>query len=290
MRSEKERMCEHILEDNASIRCRPLPHEKDCLAGRMNQSVQRWNEWSERSLRSDVEYYTHRNIKFALEYVCRRGLGGSQLIIRENILRDPIECGIEETSAVHCIGEIGRNLPNHGSKTLGVISRWNKQLVLVDNIHFMNEVEQVISTRWTMRPRLSQGAIETCPHIMGESLLNSAVKRVCIFRKRKLNCRFLPISETFLGNREEPLPFGTTNDFPKGVVESGAKIVNDVPDDQRHSVYEGFVLFGKSGTVAGFCICFNDVTERSRFAEQFIKLLDMFRGPINLKKCAVCHG
>ena len=80
------------------------------------------------------------------------------------------------------------------------------------------------------------------------------------------------------------------HNFPISVVEGGTEIVNDISADQSRRIYDGLVLFGEKGALSGFCIGFENESERSLYAEKFVKLSDVFRGPINLEKCAVCHG
>ena len=76
----------------------------------------------------------------------------------------------------------------------------------------------------------------------------------------------------------------------QGVVECATEVVDDVSADHGRLIYNGFVLFNRCGTLSGLCVCPNDVGERRCFAEKFVKLLEVFRGPINLEQCAICHG
>ena len=130
-------------------------------------------EWS---TRSDMDNYTDGNINFALEYVWRGRLRNPQLIRGQGVSCDPFEADIGKTRLVHCIGKIGHDLPDHRGDPLCVIPRWNKKLMLVDDVHLMNEVEQIIPTRWTMRFQLSESPTELYPDMLGASFFNSAVK------------------------------------------------------------------------------------------------------------------
>ena len=58
--------------------------------------------------------------------------------------------------------------------------------------------------------------------------------------------------------------------------------MNDFAAQESRLGYDGFVLFGERGALSGLCVCFDDVGEGRAFAEEFVKLDDAFRGPINL--------
>lgn len=78
--------------------------------------------------------------------------------------------------------------------------------------------------------------------------------------------------------------------FPVRVVEGGPEIVYDISTDKRGLFYDGFVLLGKRGALTGFQICFEDIRERSLFAEQVIQFSNMFRGPINFEIGRISHS
>lgn len=267
----------YVPSNPASVRGGGLPHNYDCLASRIDQCVECWNDWSRRSQRTDAENYIHGDIKFALEYVERRWLNPTELL--NSAGRLPPEYTLAEPAVVNIEGKFGDKLSDHAARKVYIVCRWDKQFVFVENIHFIDEGEKLVPSRFTMRVKLSESAVETCPGAMGQNLLDSTIKPVCFFGERELHQFALEIVGTVGGN-----------DIPIGVVESGAEIVNNVSGYQSRIVYDGFVLFGKNGAFTGFGIGFDDQSERSRFSEKFVKLSDVLRGPINLEKCAICHG
>lgn len=54
-------------------RIRGLPDNRDCLASRIDKLIERWNDWSNFSQRTDAENYIRGDLKFSLEYIERRG-------------------------------------------------------------------------------------------------------------------------------------------------------------------------------------------------------------------------
>jgi hypothetical protein len=114
---------------------------------------------------------------------------------------------------------------------------------------------------------------------MGVSLLNLTVKPICFFGEGELNSPELGVAGAV-----------RRDNFPIGVVNGRTETVDGIPTDQTRLIYDGFVLFGKDGALSGFCIRLEDEDERSRFTKKFVKLLDVLVGPVNLEKCAVCHG
>jgi hypothetical protein len=66
------------------------------------------------------------------------------------------------------------------------------------------------------------------------------------------------------------------------VIESRAQIMNHVSANDRRLIYDGFVVFGEGGSLAGLGVCLDNVGEGAIFAEQFVQIYDVFRGPINL--------
>ena len=260
---------------------------------RIDKCVQQGNDWLERQARSEFQNYINGNENFALEFICRGRDERSELISGKIVSHIPFETPIGHRKVVQSVWKIGDKLSDHCGQTSCVISYGYKEPMFVENIQFVDEIKHLVPTTFAIGLKSSQRIAEFCPNMLGHSLLNFIVKPCCFFAERELDFPSFPIKGL---NSSRPLPNASGNslfvvdNLPKGMIEGASEIVNDVSNDQGHCVRDGFILFGVSGSFAGIYIRFNDVAERSRFAEEFVKLIDVFRGPINLERCAVCHG
>lgn len=151
--------------------------------------------------------------------------------------------------------------------------------MLVDNINFINEGEKLIPSRFTMWSQFEKRTVKSCSGSLGQSLLYGNCKPICFFGERELERSSLTVVDA-----------KRRNNFPIGVIEGGPNIMSNIPDYQTGAVYDGFILVGENASFSGAGICLNDESERSRFIEKFVKLNDVFRGPIQLEKCAICHA
>ena len=106
---------------------------------------------------------------------------------------------------------------------------------------------------------------------MGHSLLKGTLEVFSIFGEGKLNIPLVRCADI------------RRNYLPVRMIESATEIVDGIADDNGCIGYNGFVLFGERGAVAGLCVAFKNVGERSMFAEQSVKIADVFRGPINFQ-------
>jgi hypothetical protein len=174
---------------------------------------------------------------------------------------------------------VGNVLTKNTLIELGIVHRWNQELMFVDNVQLVDMIKHSISSTFAVGPQFPKSAIESCPGVMGKYLLDSTVKPVCLSGKCKLELPEL-IFRAAAGR----------DYFPIGVIQGGPEIVYDIAADECSRIYDRFVLFGSKGTLAGCCVCFDDPSERSRFAEKFVKFTDVFGGPINLEQCAVSQS
>jgi hypothetical protein len=134
----------------------------------------------------------------------------------------------------------------------------------------MDEVEKCVPSRFSVGFEADYGVEKSLAYPVGESVLHGFVKPVRAFTKGKLD------GPLFLRGLGE---WGC--DFPIGVIQRHSKGVDCIASDNGRTVYDGFVLFGERGALAGLCVCFEDVRKGAMFAEQFVKLSDAFRSPIN---------
>ena len=264
--------------DGCSGKC--LSNENDCLASRIDEFVERSNHWSRRSQLSDIENYSDGEINFAFEYVEGGGHEFANLVRRDRVV-SPLKDGLAKCRFLRNRNrQIGNLFMKHFSGDLCVVYRWNKKLMLVEDIGIVDEEEKVVPTTFSMGLQFSDSTVKACPEMMGESITKNFIKPFCFSGKRKLNAI------------ESAIPYGKQrrNDLPISMVESRSEIMDNIATDQCYFVYNGFVLFDARDALTVFGICLNNEDERSRFSQKSIKFLDVFCGPINLEKCAVCHG
>jgi hypothetical protein len=264
---------------HGSVRTPCLPNERYCLASRIDHLIEGWNNWSHISQRSDAENYFNGDIKFALEYIERGRFNLSELRGFGSGVEKPIKSAIAERCSLFDLkGKIGGDSLDLIAGKQYVVIRWNQKPVLINDVHFMGKREKLVPSRFTMWAEPHQSAPKSCSCPIGESVLHSSLKSVCFFSEGELN------RSQFSASAEG------RNDLPIGMIEGGPNIMSDIPGYQTGAVYDGFVLFGENSAFSGAGICFEDNGERSRFIEKFVKLRDVFRGPVNFEKCAVCHG
>ena len=264
-----------ITRDNLLGHARP--HERDGLAGVIHQFVERGNHWSILSRRPDVENYANGHIQFAFEYSEDGANGITELTSRHLFLDEPDYLCAAKNGALSFnherIRKIRHPFLNFAGRKFFVVCGWNEQLMLVNNIQFMNEVEWVVPSIFGMiGSKFDNSIVEVCPGTMGESLSRGFIKPICFLPKGKLGVFSFLVARAIGGD-----------DLPVGMIDGGAQIVNDIAANQSGFIYDGFIEFGKEGALSCLCIGFDNVEERSLFAEKFVKFSDVFRCPINLR-------
>jgi hypothetical protein len=247
-------------------------HQTQNGLGDIDQIVKRWNDRAKTSCSSDWENYLNGNVQFLFQYaVVAPGLPSSVGAVTRAKIPNAIAYIHAEVEIDQATGKIRDLPPQHVTGNSGVISRWNQQLMFVENIKFVDEVEHFVPSRFTVRFQVEKGLKEGWGNPVGESVLHGFIKPCGAFGKRELNSPPLPIS-----GREG------RNNLPVGMIQRASQIVESVAAHECDRVYDGWVLFGVRGALAGLYVCFEDVAEGGRFADKFIKLQDVFRGPINL--------
>jgi hypothetical protein len=255
-------------------------HDSDSGFGNINELVKRWNHRAKVNRTRDRENYINEDIKFLFEYSGFGNLRGAPLTPihgRNSPLYVPVvlaEAAIDKSS-----WEVGDLFDKHLGGKPCVISGWDKKLVLIENVKLMDEREKFIPSWLTMGLQIEKGLMEGWRDPIGESRLYGFIKPCLGFAKWELQ---VPPFFVRGGDRG--------HDFPVGVIKSGAEIVNNIATNKRCPVYDGFVSFCEGGALSTLCVCFENVGERALFLEQCIQLVDVFRGPMNLEHCAICHG
>lgn len=250
-------------------------HRDENTAHDVRHLVESWDEWVSKGGRSDVERYVHGDIKFLFEYGPVRNKDSLNCHFQR--IEVPYEVRPHppmDVIAEPLIREI-RNLSlNDIAGNSSVVSYWGKQSVLVNPIEEIDRIKQVaVHSRivFVTRPQIDHGLQEFRAYPMGQSILYSFLKPIWAFAKGELNGPALTVCHS-----------DGRNDFPIRVIQCGPEVVNSVSADERDFSYDGFVFFGSNGALAGICICFENVEERTFFTENFIYMTDVFRGPIKL--------
>jgi len=104
-----------------------------------------------------------------------------------------------------------------------------------------------------------------CPHRRAD-LAYGFVEPTNFLAGRKLNVFALP----FVGDER-------MHNLPIPIVQSSPDVVKGVTASNANRIYDGFVLFGERGALAGPCVRFENITERTLFLENFVYLRDVFR-------------
>lgn len=246
---------------------------RDGCPGDIDKFVHRWDEWEAFIRASDYENYADGNIKLSFEFVSR---GRDRLADSARVGRvgspDKIACVLAERHVSGSSGEVGNLFFDNVAGQCGVVCHWDQEPVLVESIESFDEVEKLVPSRFTVWLEVNEGIEESLVHPVGQSVLYGFVKPVGVFAERELDIPLFP------GRGSEG-----ANNFPIGVVERGSELMDCVGTAHRGFSYDGFVLFGSRGALAGLCVCFEDIGEGSMFAEQIVKIGDVFRGPFNLE-------
>lgn len=151
--------------------------------------------------------------------------------------------------------------------------------MLVEDVELVDEREIFISTRLTVGFQIEENLIEGWRHPIGESRLYGFIKPCLGFTERELK----PPSFLLCGCVRR-------NDVPIGMIQSSAEIVNGITTNNGCPVYDRFVSFCEGRALSGLCICFENIGERTLFLEQYVQLVDVFRGTMNLESGAISHG
>jgi hypothetical protein len=267
---------------HSGSRC--IAHASNNLPGDIEHFVESVNDWYAVNYiplkgKLDFKNYIHGHIKYAFKFVLRDP--NSEFIDGRDQIVPPFDFSlIAERNAV-ADSDVGTSFVDTGQMLKGycrLIYRWDQQPVFIHDIQGFDEVERCCPSKFTERAHGSEGVAEPVPNLVGLSLLNHFVEPLFLLTKRKLDSVMLPL-RTF-----------RRNDFPVGMIESGAEVVDRIATKQSGKVHDRFVLFTQNGALAGLCICFENNYERSPFAEKFIEISDVFSGPIELEQRAVCHG
>jgi hypothetical protein len=144
--------------------------------------------------------------------------------------------------------------------------------MLVRPVEEINDIEQIaIPSRIVAWSEARDSLKESVTDAMGESVRYGFIKPIRVFCKGELDLSSLLL----VGDDGR-------NDLPVSMIQGGAEIVNRVSTYHSYSVYDGFVLFGNYGALEGIRVCLKDIKEAALFAQQFVYILDVFRGPLDL--------
>ena len=205
-----------------------IPHGLNSGTGDIDQLVKRWNYRAVIDVASDRENYFNGNIKYLFEYACIRNSRCSTL------------SAIHERNVPHCvpvvlaeatIDKTARKIWHLFDKCLGrnpcVIASWDKKLVLVKNVELLDEREIFIPTKLTVGLQIEKKLIKGWRDPIGESRLYGFIKPCLGFTEGELQPPSFLIGS---GKRR--------HDFPIGVIESGAKVVDGITTNDCCPVYD----------------------------------------------------
>lgn len=168
--------------------------------------------------------------------------------------------------------EVGNLASNAVTTQPCVVTYRDKGPVLVDSILVVKEVEKIIPSRLSVRFEGNDEGKELWGNLVGESVFYGFLKPSSRFRKGKLNRAFPPNARS-----------NGRDDLPVSVVERRSKVIEDIAGDNGRFFYSGYVLLGVGGSPVGLGVCFQDISEGLFLAETLTKLVDVFRGPLNLE-------
>ncbi len=245
------------------------PHNLNGSAGDISKRVQRWNEWARLSTRNEWKNYRDGYRKLLYEFTGSGGQGntnGSAIYI----LAAPIKGAFTKiASRMEIEGKVRDFLAKKVGSYSGVVVRWDGRPLFVDQIEIVNKIEEFVPSRFTVGCQVNERLEEGSGHPLGESILYGFLKPCSAFAKGKLDFSSFGIRG---GER--------SNDFPVSMIERGSEVMDYIGGDESGVQYDGFVSFYKNGTLSGLHIGFEDKAKGSLFAEQLVKLIDVFRSPI----------
>jgi len=247
------------------------PDYFDGLSRHINKLVESWNNWvCVAGHRSHLENYVNRDWKFLFEYV---GCGRLDNANVDSLGSDiPPNGGRRQKEIVFACAdwEVREQPLDLTAGQACVVTRWDKQPMLVQGIELMNEVEEFVPARITVGLQIDQRLEEAWGDPLGQSIFYGFLKPCSGFGKRELN---VPLFSS--GWHEGG------DDIPVRMVKAASEIVNNVTADSGCRTYDGFVLFDERGTLAGISICLDDEDEGTLLAKELVELKDVFCGPVN---------
>ena len=248
-------------------------HVGDDRPYQSHELLKRWDEWQDRARSSDMEHYVDRNLD--LLFVYSAGQTWEANAVPNDWVQAPDHVAPALTyghGALNGCGKVGRKAAEVARINATVVCRRNQGAVLVRGIPVVEQIEQLVPTRFTVRFQADDEGKELWGNPVGQSVFHSFLKPCRSLGKGKLDRLSAPVIRDQGGD-----------DLPIGVVKGRSEGLQRVAADQGSLIYDGFVLFSVGGTLVGFCVCFEDVSEGLLFAQQFVELSDVFRGPVNLE-------
>lgn len=247
-------------------------HGLDAIGRDLNHLVEGWNHWCKHAQLSDRENYLDGHIQLFFEFVQSRRDGVAE---RDSVemaaMPDYITAILAERAVIKTGGEIGHLAPDNIARKPGVVAYWDQLPMLVWDIQSVDEIEQAVSTRFSVCTKQNNCFEEPIADLMGQSVLYGFLKGFGVIGKRELDRSLLSRP-----NREG------RDDLPISVIERTADVMNGVSSNGGCLVRNGLVLFGERGALAGLYVCLHDIGEWSLFAQEGVKLVDAFRSPLEL--------
>ena len=228
--------------------------------------VESWNQWAMIICLSDHDKCVNGHCKFFVEYEKR---GRLQLTEGERIYGSQRPRYIATARAEPAIDKAPRKIrhltPDHIARYSCVVAYWGQVSMPVRRSRLFKDVEQLVPSISSMGLQRNDLIEECITNKMCKSVLYGFVKLICFFRGGKLNRLLLGFGDEWINN------------LPVPVIQSGPNVEANITDNDRESIYDGFVFFSERGALARLRICFKDVSERALVAQKFVDLRDVLR-------------
>jgi len=156
--------------------------------------------------------------------------------------------------------------------------RWNEQFMLVQDIQFFRQIEKFVPSQSTVCAQSQHCGDKACAASEGASIFQGLHVSGAIPGKGKLDTPPFSVAHAMGGD-----------DLPIGMVQSGPKVVNDVPTPKRHFVYYDLILFDEEESFIGFSVCLNNERKWPSFQQKFVKFTDVLFSLTDLEESTVCH-
>lgn len=251
-----------------------LLHDRQNIVSEATHVRERFNNATEIAMLTDAENYLNGDMQFLFEFAHERRDDPFKVRLWD-MARSPYYISAAPTNRDGASkGREIRNLPaENGGCDLFVITYWGGESMLSDPVQFMDKKEQLVPATIRIWRKSLQLVNESFTNAMGISLLRGFQKIFSLRAERELNVVFGRLAENANNMRRDNIPIG--------VVDSRPERVNDLATDGFDSAYDGFILFSESGSLTGLCVRLKNVAERRAVYEAPIKLIDVFRCPVN---------
>ena len=247
---------------------KPFHHEK-YGANKSKQFIQRGNYWATIIGLSDYEKYVNGHCQFFFKYVERTMDEASNMPLPDvNMVSVPSDVPV--IFPKYAINDAAReiwNLPfDDVTGDSFVISHWGQISVTIRRSGLLQHIQKSVPSGLTVGFQFHNLVEKILTYEVCESVLYGFTQPCSLLARGELNI----LASRLVGSE-------WMHNLPVPVVESGTDVRENIARRDANGIYNGFVLFGEKGSLAGLCICFEDIGKGALFAQNFIYLGDVFR-------------